>query len=321
MRSIVSAVVVSTFLVAGAANAEKKVHLMSAEAPQVKATYADIQKTFGFVPTFLKKYPPEGITGAWEVFKAIQLNPKSHVLPKYKELIGLGIASQIPCHYCTYFHTKAAKAAGATDREINEAVAVAANVRLWSTFLHGVQYDIADVRKDTDKLLDHAREVQEMVKEGKQPPAPMPLTDAESAFADMKAQAGFVPGFMRELPPEAVVGAWRVMRDLEMNPETSLPPIAKDSIGLAVAAQIPCEYCTYFHSAGLKFDGASPEEIREVALLGGLVRHWSTVLNGIQMDENTFRSEVDRIFQEMKAKAPKPLAQAGKPHSHRPAGE
>ena len=56
---------------------------------------------------------------------------------KTKQLIALGVAAQIPCTYCVFAHTKAAKAAGATDAQIKEAIATAALVRFNSTMLNG----------------------------------------------------------------------------------------------------------------------------------------------------------------------------------------
>ena len=60
---------------------------------------------------------------------------------KTKELIGLGVAAQIPCTYCIYAHTTNAKRLGATDDQIKEAVAAAALTRKWSTELNGNMYD------------------------------------------------------------------------------------------------------------------------------------------------------------------------------------
>ena len=48
------------------------------------------------------------------------MNPTGALDGKTKQLIGLGVAAQIPCAYCVYAHTKAAKAAGATDAQIKE---------------------------------------------------------------------------------------------------------------------------------------------------------------------------------------------------------
>src|SRR5262249_59969772 len=68
-----------------------------------KSARQDIQATFGFVPTFLKTFSDGGIAGAWKETKSVQLNPHSAIPPKYKELIGLAVAAQIPCRYCVAF--------------------------------------------------------------------------------------------------------------------------------------------------------------------------------------------------------------------------
>jgi AhpD family alkylhydroperoxidase len=65
------------------------------------------------------------------------MNPTGALDAKTKQLIALGVAAQIPCAYCVFAHTKAAKAAGATDAQIKEAIATAAVVRFNSTMLNG----------------------------------------------------------------------------------------------------------------------------------------------------------------------------------------
>ena len=122
------------------------------------AAYRDIEATLGVVPTFFKLFPEEGIAGAWAEFKSVQLNPQSALSGKEKELIGLAVAAQIPCTYCIYFHTAAAKANGATESEIGEAVAMAAITRDWSTVLNGMQADLATFRNETDAVLRLAAE-------------------------------------------------------------------------------------------------------------------------------------------------------------------
>ncbi|MBV9218182.1 MAG: carboxymuconolactone decarboxylase family protein [Methylobacteriaceae bacterium] len=90
--------------------------------------------------------------------KGFQLNPNTRLSGKTKELIGLAVAAQIPCQYCIYFHTVAAKANGATDEEIKEAVAMAAVTRHWSTVLNGMQIDLGAFKRDTDTVLNLAAE-------------------------------------------------------------------------------------------------------------------------------------------------------------------
>jgi AhpD family alkylhydroperoxidase len=127
--------------------------IAKAENASAQAAYADIQKTLGSVPGFFKAFPESGIAGAWAEFKAVQLNPKTKLDGKTKELIGLAVAAQIPCQYCIYFHTAVAKANGATDQEIGEAVAMAAIARHWSTVLNGMQVDLATFKGETDAVL------------------------------------------------------------------------------------------------------------------------------------------------------------------------
>jgi AhpD family alkylhydroperoxidase len=129
-----------------------------ADDMSAQATYSDIEKTLGKVPSFFKLFPEAGIAGAWQEFKTVQLNPKTKLDGKTKELIGLAVAAQIPCHYCIYFHTAAAKANGASEEEVREAVAMSAIVRHWSTVLNGMQVDLAGFKQETDEVLRMAGE-------------------------------------------------------------------------------------------------------------------------------------------------------------------
>lgn len=142
-------------------------HVASAQDTSAQATYKDIEQTLGIVPGFFKLFPEAGIAGAWAEFKAIQLNPKTKLDGKTKELMGLAVAAQIPCSYCVYFHTAAAKAHGATHEEIREAVAMAAIVRHWSTVLNGMQVDLAGFQQEADTVLRLAGEKAKTVAKSK----------------------------------------------------------------------------------------------------------------------------------------------------------
>jgi len=116
--------------------------------PSLDATYKDIETTFGKVPGFLTGFPKAGLPGAWAEVKAIELSDKTALSPKVKALISLAVAAQIPCQYCIWSDTRDAKAAGATDEEIGEAVTMAALTRHWSTIFNGLQVDFAEFKKD-----------------------------------------------------------------------------------------------------------------------------------------------------------------------------
>ena len=139
-------------LLAFAAGALLAITPARAEDASATAAYKDIQATLGTVPDMFKTLPDVAVAGAWAEIKGVQLNPNTALNGKTKELMGLAVASQIPCQYCIYFHTLAAKANGASDEEIKETIAMAAIVRHWSTMLNGSQVDLATFKKQTDDL-------------------------------------------------------------------------------------------------------------------------------------------------------------------------
>ena len=88
-------------------------------------------------PAWMKQtLPDQALKPLWDEYQAV-MNPAGALDGKTKQLIGLAVAAQIPCAYCVFAHTKAAKAAGATDAQIKEAIATAALVRFNSTMLNG----------------------------------------------------------------------------------------------------------------------------------------------------------------------------------------
>jgi len=119
---------------------------------------------------------------------------------------------------------------------------------------------------------------------------------ADAAYKEIEQALGFVPAIAKAFPKAAVGGAWQEERDLELSDKTALPPKVKALISLAVAAQIPCDYCIYADTAAAKGFGASEEEIKEAVALAALTRHSSTVLHGMQVDIATFRKETDRMM-------------------------
>ena len=266
-----------------------------AVSPEAQATYADIEKTLGLVPAFLRAFPPEAIGAAWDEFKAVELNPSSAISPKYKELIGLAVAAQIPCRYCTYFHTKAAGLDGANDRELKEAVVMAGITRQWSTVLNGLQTDESQFRAELAKVVDY-------VKKPHPQQAAILVTDAPSAYRDMESTLGLVPWFFRQFPEPGIAGAWREFKSVQLNPHSALPGKTKELIGLAVAAQIPCRYCIAFHTEAARLNGANDAELHEAVAMASVTRHWSTFLNGTLTDETAFRRDVDQVIANVRRK-------------------
>jgi AhpD family alkylhydroperoxidase len=268
-----------------------------AESPAATAAKADIAKTLGFVPQFLGKLPEGMLPGAWEELKTLQLNPGTMLNGKTKELIGLGVAAQIPCRYCIVAHTEFAKLNGASEKELGEAVGMAALTRHWSTYVNGIQTDEGKFRGEISKIIEN-------VKKGGAKGAPVTVTDGASALKEATQMLnGYAPEFISRFPDVARAGAWKQFRDVQLNPGTALSGKQKELVGLAVAAQIPCRFCIIAHTEFAKLNGASEGEINEAIAMASLTRDMSTMLNGIQLDEGQFRKDVDHLVKNVKATA------------------
>lgn len=122
---------------------------------------ADVKKeitdAFGFVPSFFHTLPPAQQRTFWTVLRDFQLSDKTALDGKTKELIGLGVASQIPCHYCVVFHTEAARLNGATEHELQEAIYMAGVTRLGSTILNGVGVDQNTFDKEVREIVGYVK--------------------------------------------------------------------------------------------------------------------------------------------------------------------
>lgn len=271
----------------------------AAESPAAAAK-ADIQKTLGFLPQFFLKFPEGMLAGAWEEMKTLQLNPHTALAGRTKELIGLGVAAQIPCHYCIYAHTSFARLNGASDAEIGEAVAMAALTRHWSTYLNGIQTDEAKFRGEIGKIVENVKHASASKTAAG---APVTVVDGASALKEVTQMLGYAPDFLRTFPDEARAGAWKQMRDVQLNPGTALAGKNKELVGLAVASQIPCRFCIIAHTEFAKLNGATDAEIHEAIAMAALTRDLSTMLNGMQVDEPQFRRDVDHLVKGARAAA------------------
>jgi AhpD family alkylhydroperoxidase len=203
----------------------------------------------------------------------------------------LGVAAQVPSRDYVYLHTKISKQSGATDAEVADAVAMAASTRHWSTFFNGMQLDEANFRSEVKQVTDN---IKKAIASGMQPPPPMTLTDGASAIKDMEQSFGFAPVWAKKFPAASFAGAYRELRDVELA-ETALPGKYKNLVSLAVAAQIPCKYCMIADTEFARLDGATDQEIAEAVAMGALTRHWATLVDGLQIDDATFRRDADKL--------------------------
>jgi AhpD family alkylhydroperoxidase len=120
----------------------------------------ELTEAFGIVPTFVLTQQPREARLWWNAVKDFQLSEETALPGKVKELIGLGVSSQIPCHYCVLFHTEAARLNGATEQEIQEAIFMASLTRMGSTILNGAALDQNVFDKELKEIVAYVKKQQ-----------------------------------------------------------------------------------------------------------------------------------------------------------------
>jgi AhpD family alkylhydroperoxidase len=117
----------------------------------------ELKETFGIVPSFALVQQPAQTRLWWNAVRDFQLSDKTALSPKVKELIGLGVSAQIPCHYCVLFHTEAARLNGATEQEIQESIFMASLTRQGSTLLNGAQLDEQTFDRELKQIVSYLK--------------------------------------------------------------------------------------------------------------------------------------------------------------------
>lgn len=128
---------------------------------EYQQTKEEIKNTLGIFPSFFEAVPKQAMPGMWAYFKSTTLNPDNVIPPKYRELMQLAIASQIPCEYCVFFHTESAKAYGATEKEIKEAIVHGTSTRAWSMIIQGNQVDMEQFKDEYREMMSYMAEKKE----------------------------------------------------------------------------------------------------------------------------------------------------------------
>lgn len=265
---------------------------------EVEKAKSDIKATFGFFPSFMEKMTDQIIPGAWQEAKQLRFSENTALDLKLKALIALSVGSQIPCDMINYFEKKATLASGITNQEQSEAVAMAGILRHWSTVINGALLDKDEFKKEADKVMSNIKKMMDDMK-GKMPDQEMFLVmpqSADEAYKDIEKTLGLVPKFFKIFPKNSIAGAWSEFKAIQLNPHTALNGKQKELIGLAVAAQVPCEYYTYFHRAAAKLHGASEDEMQEAVSIAAITRHWSALFNSPLTDLTAFKKDADKMI-------------------------
>jgi AhpD family alkylhydroperoxidase len=130
----------------------------------------------------------------------------------------------------------------------------------------------------------------------------------DAAKADMAGTLGAESVQLDLFPDAFAASTWAQTRVWLIDNSYTIPPKYRALIGLAVSAQIPCQYCIYADTADARVFGATDEEIKEAIMFAGLTRLGSTLTNGNMVDLETFKAEIDAgaeaMREAMKSAAP-----------------
>jgi AhpD family alkylhydroperoxidase len=129
----------------------KRFNTMSAPAALALVFLATTALAEGPPKFYKDTYPEHALKSRLEA-EVVLSGDSAKLDAKTRELVALGVAAQIPCIYCVYYHDKAARRQGASEAEIREAVATAAHVRHWSTVLNGMAYDFDAFKAEVDAM-------------------------------------------------------------------------------------------------------------------------------------------------------------------------
>lgn len=119
-------------------------------------TREEIEETLGLMPGFFEGIPEDDVVAEWPTFQRYTLG-ESAIPAKYREMMGLAVASNIKCPYCVHFHRAAAKLHGATDEELEEAAALSSMTSRWSAMIHAQEYDLDTFEDETARIGEHLK--------------------------------------------------------------------------------------------------------------------------------------------------------------------
>ena len=93
----------------------------------------------------------------------------------------------------------------------------------------------------------------------------------------------------------AHTGACACWRKLKLNHNSALSGKHKSLIGLAVSCRISCGYCIIADTEFSKLNGATDAETTEAVAMDASTRHMSTLLNGLNVDDAMYKSDLARL--------------------------
>ena len=119
------------------------------------------------------------------------------------------------------------------------------------------------------------------------------MRQRHEVYQEIEQMMGLVPTMFKALPDSSIEQEWELFKKVQVE-ETAIPNKYRELIGVAVAGIMKCKYCSYYHTDVANVFGATDAEIEDDVHFAKSSAGWSTYINGLQVDYETFKSEIDQ---------------------------
>jgi len=124
----------------------------------------------------------------------------------------------------------------------------------------------------------------------------------KQVYADIEGMFGIVPSFLKALPDSSLELQWQAMKRIQFE-DGPIPNKYRELIGIAISAITKCRYCAHFHTEAAKLNGATEQEIQDAIRYAGSSASWSTWINGLQLDFDDFKKEINQACDHIRSAA------------------
>jgi AhpD family alkylhydroperoxidase len=120
-------------------------------------------------------------------------------------------------------------------------------------------------------------------------------------YSEIEETFGLIPTMFKVIPDATLELEWKLFKQTQLV-EGVLPNKTKELIGIAISGATKCRYCSYFHTEMARLNGASEAEIEDAAHYAKATTGWSTYVNSLQIDFETFKAEVNSACEFVRGK-------------------